>query len=88
MGIGMKVEDDEDNEKRRKCVWGGGMHICVFSMFFFNLSRATFEAYGGSQPRALIGAVAAAGHSHSHTISELLLRPTPQLTATLDPFTH
>ena len=37
MGIGMKVEDDEGNEKRRKCVQGvgGGMHICVFSVFFF-----------------------------------------------------
>lgn len=42
-------------------------------------------AYGSSQAGGLIGAVAARlYHSHSHARSELLLRPTPQLTATLD----
>ena len=43
-------------------------------------------AYGGSQARDPIGATAAGlRHSHSNVVSELCLRPTPQLTATLDP---
>ena len=56
--------------------------------FFFCLCpfRATHSAYGGSQARGLIGAVAAGlHHSHSNTRSKLHLRPTPQLTATPDP---
>ena len=52
----------------------------------FAFSRAASAAYGGSQARSLIGAVATGLHqSHSNTRSELRLRPTPQLTATLDP---
>ena len=43
-------------------------------------------AYGGSQARGLIGAVAAGlRQGHSNMGSELLLRPTPQLMATPDP---
>ena len=43
-------------------------------------------AYGGSQARGLIGAVATGlHHSHSNAISELHLQPTPQLTAMPDP---
>ena len=43
-------------------------------------------AYGGSQARGLIGAVAAGLHqSHSNARSELHLQPTPQLMATPDP---
>ena len=43
-------------------------------------------AYGGSQARALIGAVAAGlHHSHSNSRSEPCLRATPQLTATSGP---
>ena len=43
-------------------------------------------AYGGSQARGLIGAVAAGlRKSHSNLGSEPYLQPTPQLTATLDP---
>ena len=43
-------------------------------------------AHGGSQARGINGAVAASLHqSHSNTRSELHVRPTPQLTATLDP---
>jgi len=60
----------------------------VFFFFFFFLvfSRAAFAAYGGSQARGLIGAIAASlYHSHSHVGSELPLRPTPQLMATPDP---
>ena len=44
-------------------------------------------AYGGSQARGLIRAVAAGlHHSHSNSGSELRLRPTPQLTATPVPY--
>eukprot|EP00108_Taenia_solium_P006331 TsM_001148800 transcript=TsM_001148800 gene=TsM_001148800 len=43
-------------------------------------------AYGGSQARGPIGAVATSLHqSHSNSGSEPRLQPTPQLTATPDP---
>ena len=43
-------------------------------------------AYGASQATGQIEAVAAGlRQSHSNTRSETRLRPTPQLTATLDP---
>ena len=58
-------------------------------MFVFGLfatSRAASAAYGGSQARGLIGAVAAGLHqSHSNVGAELRLRPTPQVAATPDP---
>ena len=45
-------------------------------------------AYGSSLARGRIGATAASlHHSHSNTGSEPCLQPTPQLTATLDPYT-
>ena len=57
--------------------------------FFFGLfafSRAAPAAYGGSQARGRIGAVAAGlPQSHSNARSEPRLRPTPQLPATPDP---
>ena len=54
--------------------------------FFFGLLRATPAVYGVSQARGLIRAVAASlPHSHSNVVSEPCLRPTPQLTAMLDP---
>ena len=59
-----------------------------FFVFFFPLaiSWAAPLAYGGSQARGLIGAVAAGLHqSHSNTGSEPRLQPTPQLKATPDP---
>ena len=44
-------------------------------------------AYGGSQAKGQIGAVAAGlHHSHSNAASEPCLRPTTQLTATPDPY--
>ena len=57
-----------------------------FYLFIYLLFRAASSAYGGSQARGRIGAVAAGlGHSHSIAGSEPLLRPTPQLMATPDP---
>ena len=55
--------------------------VCVFA-----ISRAAPVAYGGSQARGLIRAVAAGLHqNHSNTGSELCLRPTPQLIPMPDP---
>ena len=54
--------------------------------FVFCLFMAAPKAYGGSQARGLIGAIAAGlHHSHSNSGSEPSLGPTPQLVATLDP---
>ena len=50
------------------------LHPELPSFFFFGLFRATPTAYGGSQARGPIGAVAARLHrSHSNTRSELSL---------------
>jgi len=60
--------------------------LLLFFLCLFAFSRAAPVAYGGSQARGLIGAVAASLHqSHSNLGSELHLQPTPQLTATPDP---
>ena len=49
------------------------------------ISLAAPAAYGGSQARGLIGAVATGlRQSHSNVGSEPCLQPTPQLTATPD----
>ena len=70
------------NALRPECVY-----FFFFFLFFFGLFAifwATFSAYGGSQARGRIGAVAAGlHHSHSNAGSQPCLRPTPQLTATL-----
>ena len=58
--------------------------LSLFLSFVF--SRAAPAAYGGSQARGLIGAVAAGlHHSHSNAGSQPSLRPTPQLMAMPDP---
>ena len=61
--------------------------IPLINLFiYFRLLRATPGAYGGSQARGPIGAVAAVlHHSHSTARYELQLQPTPQLTAIPDP---
>ena len=54
-------------------------------IFSFGLFRAASTAYGGSQARSLIRAVAAGlHHSRSNARSELCPQPTPQFTATPD----
>ena len=54
-------------------------------LFLFLLFRDTPSAYGGSQARGPIRAIAAGvHHSHSNIRSKLRMQPTPQLTATLD----
>ena len=67
------------------------MYLLLFYFLFylfihlFIFSRATPAAYGGSQARILIGAIAAGlRHSHSNVGSEPCLQPTPQLMATPD----
>ena len=52
--------------------------------FFFGLFRAVLLAYGGSQARGWIGAVAGLYHSHSNARSKPCLQPAPELSATLD----
>ena len=57
-----------------------------FVLFCFGLFRAAPAAYGGSQAKGQIRAVAAGlYHSNSNAGSELHLPPTLQLTAMLDP---
>ena len=58
--------------------------IFLFIFIFFVISWATPGAYGGSQARGPIGAVAA-GLRHSKARSEPRLQPTPQLMAMWDP---
>ena len=56
------------------------------SLFFFNLFGTALLAYGGSQARGPIGAIATShSHTHSSVKFERCLRPTPQLTAMPDP---
>ena len=62
--------------------------IFIFFVFFVvvvAISWAAPAAYGGSQARGRIGAVATGlRQSHSNAGSEPRLQPTPQLTATPD----
>ena len=62
------------------------LSFCLLSVVVVAISWAAPTAYGGSQARGLIGAVATGlRQSHSNAGSEPSLQPTPQLTATLDP---
>ena len=73
------------------CSWGSLLEMVTwkhsfFFVCFFAFSWATPAAYGGSQARGLIRAVATSlCQSHSNAGSEPCLQPTPQLMATLDP---
>ena len=58
-------------------------YLLIFLFFAFCLFRATPMAYGSSQARGPIGAIAAGlHHSHSHVRSEPHLRSTPQIMVT------
>ena len=60
--------------------------VVVVAVVVVAISWATPAAYGGSQARGPIGAVATGlRRSHSNAGSEPSLRPTPQLRATPDP---
>ena len=60
--------------------------IFILHEWFFFFSGAAPAAYGGSQARGPIIAVAAGLHqSHSNVGPKPCLWPTPQLTATPDP---
>ena len=65
------------------------IYLFIFIFIFiclFAISWAAPAAYGGSQARGLIGAVATnLRQSHSNAGFEPRLQPTPQLTATPDP---
>ena len=61
------------------------LYSCKF-FFLFSFSRATPLAYGDTQARGLIEAVATSPRqSHSNAGSELHLQPIPQLMAMPDP---
>ena len=61
-------------------------HHILFLFYFFGFFQDAPTAYGGSQARGEIGAIAAGlCHSHSKSGSKALLKPTPQLIAKLDP---
>ena len=67
--------------------FSGTALLCFFLFVFclFAISQAAPSAYGGSQARGQIGAVATGlRQSHSNAGSEPRLQPTPQLTATPD----
>ena len=60
--------------------------VVVLVVVVVAISWAAPAAYGGSQARGRIGAVATSlRQSHSNAGSEPRLQPTPQLTATPDP---
>ena len=66
--------------------WQNIVNEQFFFFCLFAISWATPVAYGGSQARGRIRAVAAGlCKSHSNVESEPRLQPTPQLTAMLDP---
>ena len=61
-------------------------YLFIYFFCLFAFSRAASMAYGGSQARGRIGAVAAGLHQgHSNSGSEPHLQPIPQLMATPDP---
>ena len=60
--------------------------MAFYFFYFFFIFRVTLVAFGSSQARGPVGAAAAGlHHSYRSARSKLLPRPTPQLTATLDP---
>ena len=61
------------------------IYLFIYLFGLFAIFWAAPAAYGGSQARGPIGAIAAGlRQSHSNAGSEPRLQPTPQLTATPD----
>ena len=89
-GAGLLEEaSDKNNVMESAALWASCIrHVHPLSNFCcccFGLFRATPMAYGGSQTKGPMGAVAAAlHHSHSNSGSEPHLPLTPQLMATPD----
>ena len=80
ISISRRCGPQKREEKKKRMMLALGFCFC------FCLFMATLAAYGGSQARGQIGAVAAGlHHSHTNVRSELHLQPTSQLTAMLDP---
>ena len=79
------LEHSGDQSPEQYKIWA--IHgISFLFFFFFVFSRAAPSAYGSSQARGLIGALATGLHqSYSNAGSELRLQPIPQLTATPEP---
>ena len=89
-GSFMVMERHCDHLLSHQSMWNQGFHsyhLFFFSFFFFFFWEGVAPvAYGASQARGQIGAVAAGlSHSHSNTRSEPCLQLTPQLTAMWDP---
>ena len=73
-------------EERDPVIFRASSLLFFFFFFLFCLFRTAPVAYGGSQARGQIRAIATGLHrSYSNAGSELHLRPTPQLMATPDP---
>ena len=83
----MHIQYSERLEIRKSSTeFSGGGKFSFFFFFVFCHFSDSSVAYGGSQARRLIRAVATGlCHSHSNTRSELSLQPTPQLIAIPDP---
>ena len=73
----------EISKKSKKCE---NTEISCYFILLIYFFRTTPVAYGSSQVRGRVGAVAASlHHSHSNTGSNMHLQPTPQLMAMPDP---
>ena len=89
VGDGMGLRSIKQKEEKQMVL---NIHYFAFKylfiyLFIYLLFRAAPVAYGGSQARGPVGAVAT-GLRHSPTVKpdlSLGLQPSPQLTATLDP---
>jgi len=95
----IRFRENRAREGNRKCMRSGDregtilfyyyyflfLFFCLFFFFLLFLWAAP-AAYGGSQARGRIGAVATGlRQSHSNARSQPHLRPTPQLMATPNP---
>ena len=79
----MKKNKKKINEKKNRILESN--FFFFFFLVFLLFLWAAPAAYGGSQARGRIGAVATElRQSHSNAGSELRLQPTPQLTAPPD----